>query len=85
MPKLYRMIAEELNLAPSQHTEKIFKQILGSYQAVVEGLAAIRNRLGDAHVINVKPSQRHAEMAVNLAETMSTFIIETFEFRKGGK
>ena len=85
LPKLYRMTAEELNLAPSQHTEEIFKQILGACQAVVGGLAAIRNRLSDAHAINVKPSQRHAKLAVNLAGTMSTFIVDTFEYRKVSK
>lgn len=85
LPKLYRMTAEELNLAPSQHTEEVFKQILGGCQAVVGGLAAIRNRLSDAHAINVKPSQRHAKLAVNLAGTMSTFIVDTFEYRKGNK
>src|SRR5690606_36378907 len=36
LPKLYRRVSERLNLAPDQHTELIFKQILGGCQAVVE-------------------------------------------------
>lgn len=87
LPKLYRLIAEQLNLAPSQHTEQVFKQILGGCQTVVEGLGSIRNRLGDAHGKGrkpVKPSPRHAELAVNLAGAMATFLIRTWEEQKDG-
>lgn len=87
LPKLYRLTAEQLNLAPSQHTEQIFKQILGGCQAVVEGLGAVRNRLSDAHGKGrrpVKPAPRHAELAVNLAGTMATFLIQTWEKKKTG-
>ena len=34
LPKLYKLTAENLNLAPDQHTEQIFKQILGGCQFV---------------------------------------------------
>ncbi|MGB8597981.1 MAG: abortive infection family protein, partial [Burkholderiales bacterium] len=47
--KLYRLTAEQLNIAPSQHTEKVFKQILGGCTAVVEGLGSLRNSLSDSH------------------------------------
>jgi hypothetical protein len=85
LPKLYRLVATELNLAPNQHTETIFKQILGGCTAVVEGLGALRNRLSDAHgkgLAGTKPDSRHAELAVNLAGTMATFLIRTSERRK---
>lgn len=85
LPKLYTFTAQHLNLAPSHHTEKLFKQILGSCQSVVEGLGAIRNRLSDAHgrpAQAAKPAQRHAELAVNLAGTMATFLIQTWEAHK---
>lgn len=85
LPKLYWLTAEQLNLAPSQHTEQVFKQILGSCQAVVEGLGTLRNRLGDAHGQGkkpVKPASRHAELAVNLAGTMATFLVSTWEYNK---
>src|SRR5262249_3529155 len=49
LPKLYRLTAEALNIAPSQHTEQVFKQIPGGCTSVVEGLGALRNRLGGAH------------------------------------
>jgi hypothetical protein len=86
LPKLYKTAASQLNLAPSQHTETIFKQILGGCTAVVEGLGALRNKLSDSHgkgPKGAKPDTRHAELAVNLAGTMATFLIETWEHRTG--
>ena len=83
LPKLYKLTAENLNLAPDQHTEKIFKQILGGCQTVVEGLGALRNKLSDSHgkrKTQTKPTSRHAELGVNLAGAMTTFLIETYEF-----
>lgn len=82
LPKLYKATAGTLNLSPSQHTEQIFRQILGGCQTVVEGLGALRNRLSDAHgkgKQGVRPAPRHAELAVNLAGTMATFLIATWE------
>jgi len=79
LPKLYKTAAAQLNLAPSKHTETIFKQILGGCTAVVEGLGALRNRLSDSHgkgPKGAKPDTRHAELAVNLAGSMATFSLK---------
>jgi hypothetical protein len=54
LPTLYKRLAKALNLAPDSHTEHTFKQILGSCQAIVEGLGALRNKLGDAHSVGPK-------------------------------
>jgi Abortive infection C-terminus len=78
--RLYRLTAEHLNLAPSQHTEPIFRQILGGCTAVVEGLGALRNRLSDSHgkgKAGAKPAPRHAELAVNLAGALSAYLLAT--------
>lgn len=85
LPKLYAQVAKQLNLSPSQHTEQVFKQILGGCHSVIEGLGALRNRHGDAHGKSsaaVKPAARHAELAVNLAGTMAAFLLQTWEIRK---
>ncbi len=78
--KLYKQTAEHLMLAPSQHTEAVFKQILGGCTAVVEGLGALRNRLSDSHgkgKTGVKPAPRHAELAVNLAGALAIYLLAT--------
>lgn len=85
LPKLYALTAKQLNLSPSQHTEQLFKQTLGGCQTVVEGLGAMRNRHSDAHgkgAGGTKPAPRHAELAVNLAGAMATFLLQTWDARK---
>jgi len=84
LPKLYKHVAEHLKLGPSQHGEQVFKQILGGCWSVVEGLGSLRNQLGDAHGKGrrpVRPSARHAELAVNLAGSMATFLVATWKAR----
>jgi hypothetical protein len=86
MHELYKLVANELNLSTDQHTEKIFKQILGGCSAVVNGLGTLRNKLGDAHGqgrIPVKAAPRHAELAVNLSGAMAIFLISTWKISKG--
>lgn len=85
LPKLYKLTAESLNLAPGQHNESIFRQILGGCTAVVEGLGTMRNRLSDSHgkgKASVRPASRHAELAVNLAGSVSAFLFATWKVRK---
>jgi hypothetical protein len=86
LPALYRAIASKLQIAPSQHTEEAFKRILGGATSVVEGLGSLRNKIGDAHGQGgkkpVRPSARHAQLAVNLAGAMATFLIDTWIARK---
>ena len=84
LPKLYGKTANALNLAPSQHTEQTFKSILGGCHTIVQNLGTLRNRIGDAHGHGrqpVRPRPRHAALAVNLAGTMATFIVETWQAR----
>ncbi|KCZ64695.1 abortive infection family protein [Hyphomonas atlantica] len=85
LPGLYRQLSKLLNLAPDNHTEQVFKQILGSCQSVVESLGALRNKLGDAHSLGplrARPLPRHAALAVTLAGGMATFLVETWQARK---
>lgn len=85
LPRLYRQVAERLNLAPSQHVEPVFKQVLGGCTAVVEGLGAVRNKVGDAHGSGRRPvnvGERHAHLVVNLAGAMATFVLETWRERQ---
>lgn len=86
LPKLYAMAAEKLNLAPNQHTQEPIKAILGGTMNVVNGLGTLRNRLSDSHgrggSLPVRPSARHASLAVNMAGAVATFLVETFNEQK---
>ena len=88
LPDLYSTVAKNLNLSPSQHTEQIFKQILGGCHSVIQGVGSLRNKLGDAHgkgSVSYRPAPRHAALAVNLSGAMSVFLVETFEAQKAKK
>nr|WP_237906993.1 abortive infection family protein [Azospirillum brasilense] len=66
----------------------MFKTILGNCQNVVNSLASIRNKLSDAHGRGrkaVRPSARHAELAVNLAGTVATFLVSTWRARQASQ
>lgn len=85
LPALYKAVTTKLSLAPEQYTEQVFKQILGGCATVVNGLAGVRNKLSDAHGKGpraVRPSARHAELAVNLAGSMAAFLVSTWSARK---
>jgi hypothetical protein len=85
LPALYRAVSGELGLAPGTYSEKAFNQILGGCHSVVIGLGSLRNKVGDAHGSGRKsyrPAPRHAALAVNLAGSMSLFLIETHEARE---
>ena len=85
LPKLYAKAASALNLAPSQHSEEPIKRILGGVMTLVNGIGTLRNRLSDSHgrggALRVRPSQRHANLAVNAAGAVATFLVETHRER----
>jgi hypothetical protein len=58
---------------------------LGNFRRVVNGIGTLRNRLSDSHGRGgkpVKPSPRHASLAVNTAGAIATFLIETYLEKK---
>ena len=81
LPKLYSKVASALTLAPSQHSEEPIKAILGGIMNLVNGIGTLRNRLSDSHGrggrLPVRPSQRHASLAVNAAGAVAAFLVET--------
>jgi len=82
LPKLFRETARRLRLDPNQHADESLKQLLRGCGTAIDGLASVRNKLGDAHgkgVDDPGPARLHAELAVNLAGTMATFLIAAWE------
>ena len=81
LPKLYEKAAKALSLAPNQHSEEPIKVILGSVANLVNGIGTLRNRLSDSHgkggPLPVRPAPRHANLAVNAAGAVATFLVET--------
>lgn len=85
LPKLYKMTARAMNLAPEQHVEKPFQQVLQGCASIANGLAEVRNLLGDAHGKgrrSPRPTPRHARVAVNVSASLALFLIETWTERR---
>jgi hypothetical protein len=84
LPALYKKTALALRVDPTQH-EIVYRQILQGLASAVQGLAELRNKLGDAHGPRrggPRPRPRHARMAAGAAMTVATFLIETLEERR---
>ncbi len=82
MVKLYKRVEKLLNLEPSRpDIDRPLKQVLSGLNSIISGLAAIRNRMSDAHVRSYKPSKHHAVLVVNAAKTLANFLYDTREYQ----
>ncbi|KKR02897.1 MAG: hypothetical protein UT30_C0045G0004 [Candidatus Uhrbacteria bacterium GW2011_GWF2_39_13] len=83
LPELFKATSSFLNMHPTQHIEKSFKQILSGCFSIVQGFTSIRNDLSDAHGKSAnnyyKPKERHAVFAVGSAQILSNFIYSSYE------
>jgi len=83
LPGLYKRTALALKVDTTQH-EVVYRQILQGLASSVQGLAELRNKLGDAHGPRrggARAQPRHARMAAGAAMTIATFLIETLDSR----
>lgn len=84
LPALYKKTALALKIDATQH-DVVYRQILQGMVSCVQGLAELRNKLGDAHGPRrggVRAQPRHARMAAGAAMTVATFLVETLEERR---
>lgn len=85
--KLFNRVRKLLNLDPSrQDISESLKQVLSGLSNIINGLAAMRNKMSDAHGVAYKPSRHHAKLAVNSAKTLADFLFDTmsYQIEKGG-
>lgn len=85
--KLFNRVRKLLNLDPSrQDISESLKQVLSGLSNIINGLAAMRNKMSDAHGVAYKPSRHHAKLAVNSAKTLADFLFDTmsYQLEKGG-
>lgn len=83
LQSLYKRVQKHLNLAPDRKDiAEPLKQLLTGLISIIGGLAAIRNKMGDAHATSYRPAQHHAKLAVYAAITLSNFIFETTNYQK---
>jgi hypothetical protein len=82
--KLNKRVQSLLNLDPARkEISDMLRQVLSGLTSVVNGLAAMRNKMSDAHAAGYKASKHHAKLAVNSAKTFADFIFDTYSYQKG--
>lgn len=83
--KDYQKLKKELNLSENSEASMALKQITSGLTSIVNGLAAIRNKMSDGHSRTVKPRRHHAKLVVNSAKTFVDFLYDTLEYQKTEK
>lgn len=80
--KLFKRVQKLLNLEPERKDiAEPLRQILSGLTSIVNGLAAMRNKMSDAHAASYRPSRHHAKLAVHAATTLADFLFETENYQ----
>lgn len=81
--RLYKRVQKLLNLEPDRKDiSDSLRQILSGLTSIVNGLAAMRNKMSDAHAATYRPSRHHAKLAVYAATTLADFLFETKNYQQ---
>ena len=80
---LCKKIFEDLFSSKDNHNKKILNKISGGCSGIISGISELRNNEGDAHGKSAKRennlSPQDAELSINLAGSLSLFLIKTHE------
>lgn len=80
--KLFKRVQKLLNLEPDRKDiAEPLRQVLSGLTSIVNGLAAMRNKMSDAHAASYRPSRHHAKLAVYAATTLADFLFETKSYQ----
>lgn len=80
MPKLYKKITKILKIDPDPKIDQILLKIFSGCISVVNGVADLRNKFGDAHGKGKKDKrsdEKFASLAIGLAGTMTIFLVKS--------
>lgn len=93
IPRLLKKVQKGLDIVPNEIDNsikgaEIIKVLLNNLGSVVIKLTELRNLYGTGHGAEKKRnglSPRHARLAVGAGITLSTFLLDTFEFKRTKK
>lgn len=76
--KMFNRARKLLHLDPSrQDISDSLKQVLSGLSNIINGLAAMRNKMSDAHGVAYKLGRNHAKLVVNSAKTLADFLFDS--------
>lgn len=80
--KLWKKVKKIMNLEINKDTLPDFViQILSGLETSIKGLAGLSNNAADRHANKFKTQKHHAKLAVNLAMTLSDFLLDSWQFQ----
>lgn len=81
--KQYKAVQKILNLQPEREDiHESLRQMLTGLVSIVNGIAAARNAMSDAHARSYKPAPHHARLVVNSATTLADFLLASYEVQR---
>lgn len=79
----YKGVQKLLNLQPEREDlHESLRQMLTGLVSIVNGIAAARNAMSDAHARTYKPAPHHARLVVNSANTLADFLLASYEVQR---
>jgi Abortive infection C-terminus len=79
----YKGVQKLLNLQPEREDlHESLRQMLTGLVSIVNGIAAARNVMSDAHARTYKPAPHHARLVVNAANTITDFLLASYEVQR---
>lgn len=84
----WKVIRDDLGFNPSTVQDDDLKQILSGIASTINGIAALRSHASAAHAEGrwrYNLEARHARLAINSAHTIATFVLESWDKKKGNK
>jgi len=85
---LWTSLSKALQLGPGSVADEDVRRILSGMFSAVDGIASFRTHVGSAHGrgrVKYVISARHARLAVNAAQTLALFALETHEHRRASR
>ncbi|UUV16968.1 abortive infection family protein [Fusobacteria bacterium ZRK30] len=81
LQKLYKVVANKMNLKIAKDSPENIKQILSGFLNIINGIAPLRNSASDAHARMFDPKKHHAKLAVNSSLTICDFLLDSYEYQ----
>lgn len=83
---LWKVVRENLGLDTKAIEDEDLKRILSGLYSLTDGIGSLRTHASSAHgagrkIYKLKP--RHARLAINAAHTLTMFILESWDEKKG--
>ena len=77
---VFKVVRAGLGIDPGSVEDQDLQRIISGLFSIVDGIGALRTHAGSAHSEGrkgYKQEPRHARLAANSANTVSTFVMET--------